>query len=134
MKKLLTFFVVIAGLSMAAAPLLAHHGHGTIFEPVKENTLKGTISQVNWRNPHVLIFMDVKGEDGKVVTWSFEQSGTSNLAQAGYNRNTVRVGQEVIAVFKPARNGQPVGDLIKFMSADGKTIMSHVGGGDNPLD
>ena len=134
MKKLVTSFVVVAGLSMAVAPLFAHHGRGGAYDMQNQKTLKGSISQINWRNPHVVIYMDVKGDDGKVTTWSFENSGTTNLAQAGYSRTTLKIGQEMTAVFNPARNGTPVGIIVKFVTPDGKEIMSRVPGGGNPLD
>ena len=134
MKKLVTFFLIVAGVSIAAAPLFAHHGRGGVYDMQNQKTLKGTVSQINWRNPHVVIYMDVKGEDGKVVTWSFENSGTTNLALVGYDKNTLKVGQEITAVCNPARNGTPVGIIVKFVTADGKEIMSRVPGGGNPLD
>jgi hypothetical protein len=134
MKKLLIFFVIVAAVSMAAAPLFAHHGRGAAYDMQNQKTLKGSISQINWRNPHVVIYMDVKGDDGKVTTWSFENSGTTNLAQAGYTRATLKIGQEMTAVFNPARNGTPVGIIVKFVTTDGKEIMSRVPGGGNPLD
>src|SRR5262245_24172981 len=134
MKRLLPAFVVVAGISLLAAPLLAHHGRGAAYDMQKQVSLKGTVSEIAWRNPHVLIYIDVKGDDGKVVTWSFENSGTTNLAQAGYTRNTLKVGQEITAVANPARNGTPVGIVVKFVTSDGKEIMSRVPGGGNPLD
>ena len=134
MKNSQTFFLILVALSMMAAPVFAHHGRGAAFDMTKQISLKGTVSEVLWRNPHVRISIDVKGEDGKVTTWSFENSGTTNLAQAGYSRNTLRVGQEVTAVFNPGRNGTPVGVIIKFITSDGKEIMSRVPGGGNPLD
>jgi hypothetical protein len=134
MKKWFTFVAAVAGISIAAAPLFAHHGRGAAYDMQKQVTLKGTVSEIAWRNPHVLIYMDVKGEDGKVVTWSFENSATTNLAQAGYTRNTLKIGQEITAVFNPARNGTPVGIIIKFITVDGKEIMSRVPGGGNPID
>jgi hypothetical protein len=134
MKKVVTLSVVVVGLLMAAAPLFAHHGRGAAFDMQNQRTLKGTVSQISWRNPHVVIYMDVKGDDGKVVTWSFENSGTTNLALAGYDKNTLKVGQEITAVANPARNGTPVGIIIKFVTADGKELMSRVPGGGNPLD
>jgi hypothetical protein len=132
--KLFKFFVVMAGLVLLAAPLFAHHGRGAAFDMQNQVTMKGTVSRINWRNPHVQIFMDVKGADGKVVTWSLENSGTANLAQAGYNRSTLKLGQEVTAVANVARNGTPVGIIVMFITADGKEIMSRIGGGGNPLD
>ena len=134
MKNTQTFFLIVVAVLITAAPLSAHHGRGAAFDMTKQISLKGTVSEVLWRNPHVRISIDVKGEDGKVTTWSFENSGTTNLAQAGYSRNTLRVGQEVTAVFNPGRNGTPVGVIIKFITADGKEIMSRVPGGGNPLD
>ena len=134
MKNSQTFFLIVVAVLITAAPLFAHHGRGAAFDMTKQLSLKGTVSEVLWRNPHVRISIDVKGEDGKVTTWSFENSGTTNLAQAGYSRNTLRVGQEVTAVFNPGRNGTPVGVIIKFITADGKEIMSRVPGGGNPLD
>ena len=132
MKYLPTFLLIVAVLMTAT--LFAHHGRGAAFDMTKQVSLKGTVSEVLWRNPHVRISIDVKGEDGKVTTWSFENSGTTNLAQAGYSRNTLKVGEEVTAVFNPGRNGTPVGVIIKFITADGKEIMSRVPGGGNPLD
>lgn len=134
MKNTQTFFLIVVAVLITAAPLSAHHGRGAAFDMTKQISLKGTVSEVLWRNPHVRISIDVKGEDGKVTTWSFENSGTTNLAQAGYSRNTLRVGQEVTAVFNPGRNGTPVGVIIKFITSDGKEIMSRVPGGGNPLD
>ena len=61
----------------------------------KQLTLKGTVSQVKWQNPHVLISIDVKDEGGNVVTWTFENSNTHTLATQGHNRNTLKIGQPV---------------------------------------
>jgi hypothetical protein len=134
MKKLMTVLAVLAALSTVAVPLFAHHGRGAAFDMTNQITLKGTVSRINWRNPHVQIYMDVKGETGQVVTWSFENSGTTNLALAGYDKNTLKIGQEITAVANPARNGTPVGIIIKVITTDGKEIMSRVPGGGNPLD
>jgi len=134
MRKLLALFAVMAAFPVVSSSLFAHHGRGAAFDMQSQRTLKGTVSRISWRNPHVVIFIDVKGEDGKVVTWSFENSGTTNLALVGYDKNTLKMGQEITAVANPARNGTPVGIIIKFVTADGKEIMSRVPGGGNPLD
>jgi len=59
--------------------------------------VKGTVSQVKWQNPHVLIFIDVPDATGKVVTWGFENSNVHTLATQGYNRNTLKFGQPITA-------------------------------------
>jgi hypothetical protein len=115
-----------------AAPAAAHHGRGQSFDMKRQVTLKGTVSQVKWQNPHVLIFIDVKDETGKAVTWGFENSNVHTLATQGYNRNTLKVGQPVTAIVNPATNGEPLGIIVKVILADGKEIMSRERG--NPLD
>ena len=133
MKMLLTFVLLFAAAATMAPPLSAHHGRGATFDMKKQLTLKGTVSQVKWQNPHVLIFIDVKDEAGKVVTWAFENSNVHTLATQGYNRNTLKIGQPVTAVLNPAVNGAPLGIIVKVILADGKEIMSRERGG-NPLD
>ena len=95
-------------------------------------TLKGTVSQVKWQNPHVLIYIDVKDDAGKVVTWAFENSNVHTLAVQGYNRNTLKVGDQVTAIVNPAVNGEPLGIVVKVILANGKEIMSRERG--NPVD
>ena len=125
--------ILLLGLSIVVTPLYAHHGRGATYDMKKRVTLKGTVSRVDWRNPHVVIFMDVKDETGKVVTWGFENAGVSQLAQEGYNRNTLKVGQEITAIVNPAVNGAATGIVVKVVLADGSEIMSRERG-QNPVD
>jgi len=99
----------------------------------KQVTLKGTVSEVAWRNPHVVIYLDVKEPDGTVVNWAFENSSVGTLARQGYSRNTLRAGQEVTAIVNPSAQGAPRGIVVKVVLADGKEIMSRETGG-NPVD
>ena len=130
MSRLVTLVALMAVLSV---PVLAHHGRGATYDMKKRVTLKGTVSRVEWRNPHVLIYMDVKGPDGTVVTWGFENAGVSQLAQEGYNRNTLKVGQEITAIVNPAANGAPTAIVVKVILADGSEIMSR-DAGQNPAN
>jgi Family of unknown function (DUF6152) len=131
MRKPIACFVVLAAVAITT-PLAAHHGRGASFDMKKQVTLKGTVSQVKWQNPHVLIFIDVPDETGKVVTWGFENSNVHTLATQGYNRNTLKFGQPITAIVNPAVNGEPLGIIVKIILADGKVIMSRERG--NPLD
>ena len=133
MKRPLTLAVLLALHALMSAPLYAHHGRGATYDMKKRVTLKGTVSKVEWRNPHVLIYMDVKDADGKIVTWGFENSGVSTLAQEGYNRNTLKVGQDISAIVNPAVNGAPTAIVVKIILADGKEIMSR-DNGQNPAN
>ena len=133
MKKLHTLSLLLAGVVLVAPPLAAHHGRGQTFDMKKQITLKGTVSQVKWQNPHVLIFIDVKDDAGMIVTWGFENSNVHTLASQGYNRNTLKVGQPVTAILNPAANGAPLGIIVKVILADGREIMSRERGA-NPVD
>ena len=70
MKTFLTLFAVLATAPLSTPSLLAHHGRGASFDMNKQVTLKGTVSRVDWRNPHVVIHMDVKDASGALVTWA----------------------------------------------------------------
>ena len=123
---------LLAVISMAL-PAAAHHGRGSTYDMNKRVTLKGVVSRVDWRNPHVVIYMDVRDDGGKVVTWGFENAGVSQLAQAGYHRNTLKLGQEITAIVNPAANGAPMSIVVKVILADGSEIMSRETGA-NPVN
>ena len=125
--------ILLFVLSAVASTLYAHHGRGATYDMKKRITLKGTVARVDWRNPHVVIWMDVKDETGKVVTWGFENAGVSQLAQEGYNRNTLKLGQEITAVVNPAANGGATAIVVKVILTDGSEIMSR-DRGQNPVD
>jgi hypothetical protein len=131
MHKVLMPFVLLL-VVLTTASLAAHHGRGSTYDMNTRVTLKGVVSRVDWRNPHVVIYMDVKDGD-KVVTWGFENAGVSQLAQAGYNRNTLKLGQEITAIVNPAANGAPTAIVVKVVLADGSEIMSRETGA-NPAN
>jgi hypothetical protein len=133
MKKSAVLFLFVIMFSIALAPLSAHHGRGATYDMKKQVTLKGTVSEIAWRNPHVAIYMDVKDASGKTVNWAFENSNVSTLARQGYNRNTLKVGQEITAVVNPSAQGSPRGLVVKVILTDGKEIMSRETGA-NPVD
>src|SRR3970040_1401929 len=102
MKKSAALFLFVVVLVAVAVPVFAHHGRGATYDMKKQVTLKGTVTEVAWRNPHVAIYMDVKDASGKAINWAFENSNVSTLARQGYNRNTLKAGQEITAVVNPS--------------------------------
>jgi hypothetical protein len=121
--KALTPVALVAVLLLPGL-VFAHHGRDATYDMKARVTLKGAVSRIEWRNPHVVIYMDVKEPDGRVVTWGFENAGVSQLAQAGYRRNTLKLGQEITAIVNPAANGLPMSIVVKVILADGSEIMS----------
>lgn len=122
MKRLTTSAVLVAGLLIVATPLWAHHGRGATYDMKKELSLKGTVTEILWRNPHIVIFLDAKDSNGNVVRWTIEHSNITTLAKQGYGKNTLKPGQEVTAVVHPGAAGTPVGLCMKFIFPDGKEI------------
>jgi len=115
-------FVLIVILSIGAATVFAHHGRGATYDTKRQVALMGTVSQLLWRNPHIAIYIDVKGDEGKTVTWVIEHSNISQLARLGYGRNTLQVGMDVTAYVNPGAKGEPIGLCQKIVLADGKEI------------
>jgi len=115
------FAAVSLLLAVTTVPLLAHHGRSATYAK-QEVSLKGTVTEVLWRNPHIAIYMDVKDSSGKVTNWVIEHSNISQLARLGYGKNTLRPGMEVTAVVNPGAKGEPIGLCQKFILADGKEI------------
>jgi hypothetical protein len=128
-----TFLVacaVIAGLLTLTAPLAAHHG-AAAFEndPAKRLTLKGTVVEWFWANPHCFLQFDVKGDDGKPVRWVTETSNPPDMINRGWSIRSFKAGDEVTVVVRPVKSGKPVGSVIRVTKADG-TVLS--AGGDAP--
>jgi len=132
MRTLRALCLVLTAAAIVAPPVAAHHGRGKAYDMKTRLTLKGTVSMVKWQNPHVLIYIDVKDDASKVVTWAFENSNVHTLAVQGYNRNTLKFGDPITAIVNPAANGEPLGIVVKVILPSGKEIMSRERG--NPLD
>ena len=93
------------GVLLAVAPAMAHHSFAAEYDSKKPVTLKGIVTKVDWMNPHVYFYLDVKDEQGNVTNWALEMGPPTLLAKAGWNRNTMKVGDEVIVQGILAKDG-----------------------------
>jgi hypothetical protein len=91
------YAAAILGLAMLGVPLAAHHSIDAEFDRNKPITLTGTVTKIDWMNPHIWIYMDVKDKDGKVVKWQFEGGPPNALRRSGWNRDSLKLG-DVITV------------------------------------
>ena len=121
-RRMFGMLVMAAGVFLISASALAHHGRALIYEAKKETTLKGTVTEFVWSNPHVQIGIDAVGNDGTRRQWLLEASSTGILAERGWSRRSVKVGDTVKATFHPGLRGAPTGDLIKVVFADGRQL------------
>jgi hypothetical protein len=120
--RLVIPFALMAGLLMVRAPAFAHHG-GAVYDTKNPITLKGTVTEFGFVNPHVQIYFDVKDDKGNVVHWVCETVSPGKLIRgSGWSKNSVKVGDEITITLSPAYAGTSVGVLKKIVFADGKVL------------
>jgi len=119
MKISLWVALLAVGASLAS-PARAHHSHA-MFDHTKTVTISGTVSNVSYRNPHVFLWVDAEDEDGEVKTWSVEMSNIQNMIRRGIGGSTFKVGDRVSVTLNPLSNGNPGGNYVSIIAADGKT-------------
>jgi hypothetical protein len=113
--------VLAVTVMLTQAPALAHHS-AAMFDTSAEITLKGTVAEWAWSNPHCTLRIDVKGKDGTVTRWAVATSNIADLSKRGWSRRTFTVGEEVTVLAQPAKSGEPVGMIKTVVMADGKTL------------
>ncbi|HUA20522.1 MAG TPA: DUF6152 family protein [Bryobacteraceae bacterium] len=111
------------GLLLLAAPILAHHSVSAEFDVHRPTTYSGVITRMEWSNPHIYFYVDVKGADQKVTNWAFESAGPNTLARAGWMRDTLKVGDRVTVVAFPARDGANVAAAHRVTLPNGRTVL-----------
>lgn len=111
----------LLGFLVVAIPVMAHHG-GVAYETGRRITLKGTISNFEWTNPHSQVHLDVTDDTGKVAHWDFETQPPSILVHAGWHRDSLKPGDQVTLVAVPAKNGSTIGLLQKVTLANGEEL------------
>jgi hypothetical protein len=100
--------LVVLGLLLAMAPLLAHHSNAAQFDAAKRTTLKGSITKVAWSNPHAFIFVDVKDAAGKTVNWELEGYPPNTLLRTGWSQKDMKEGDVITFEGCLARDGSAV--------------------------
>jgi uncharacterized protein DUF6152 len=104
--RLRTFAILgVTGVLLAAAPLLAHHSFAAEYDAKKPIELKGVITKVDWMNPHVYFYIDVKDDSGKIDNWAFEMGPPRLLERGGWKKTTMKEGDEVIVSGTLAKDG-----------------------------
>ncbi len=109
-KKLAAISLVIVAFVAFSVPLFAHHGT-SVYDLTKTVTVKGTVTDYVWANPHVYVKVDAKDEGGNIVHWDLEAQNPLSERNVGWSKNTFKPGDEVEIDAKPAKNGRPVGSI-----------------------
>ena len=117
--------VVAFGLLGSSMPLTAHHSFALDYDAEKPFTLKGTVTKVEWTNPHSRIYVDVTDEKGVVTNWNLELGGNrSSLTRAGWTSRTLKIGDQITVSGVLARTAVPRGQARSVITTDGRSLFA----------
>jgi len=119
MTNKLWIVACFAGVVAFCVPLFAHHGAAS-FDTSKMVTVTGTVTEYVWSNPHVLVKVDVKADNGDIAHWVLEAWNPVTQTSRGWSKNTFKPGDDVSLDINPAKNGQPVGEIRGRIVINGK--------------
>lgn len=105
-----------------AIPSLGHHSFAAVFDASTTVDVTGTVTEVEWMNPHAWIHLDVENEEGEVERWSFELGSPNGLIRRGWSRGTIKPGDEISISGYRARDGSMRGNVKSVVLANGQQL------------
>jgi hypothetical protein len=129
-RTTLILSAAVVAVLLAAIPVLAHHSFAAQYDGTKTIKLTGTITKLEWMNPHIYFYMDVKGADGKVETWAFEGGAPNSLYRAGWRKDSLKRGDTVTVDGALAKDGSKLVNARQVVMANGKKVFAGSSGGD----
>jgi hypothetical protein len=121
-RKIAGAVLGLVGALVTGVPLYAHHSGAVLYDLTKQVSMKATITEVVWGNPHVEISFDAADETGKVHTWLLENFSPAVLLNGGWTRKSLKPGDAVTITFNPGRTNHYIGRTVKVAFADGKVL------------
>ena len=117
-------FLVGAALLAGTAPALGHHSFAAQYDAAKPVEMKGTVTKVEWTNPHARFYIDVKDAAGKVENWNFEMASPNVLSRNGWRKDTLPIGSMVTVAGYLARQGERMAIAGAITGPDGKPLFA----------
>ena len=130
MNRKLGILVVAVGLFRLTAPVLAHHGFDTEYDAKKKVKLTGVVTMVAWTNPHMRVYIDVTGPDGKVANWNMELTSPNTIRRQGWGPNDLKAGDKVVFEGFGGKVVESRGSLQSIMKASDMKPLFGAGGPD----
>jgi len=125
MKMTLAGLAAASVFALATATAIAHHSFSAEFDADKPFIMKGTVTKIEWMNPHTYFYIDVTGAEGKVVNWGMEMGSPNGLMRQGWTRNTLKVGDAVTVEGSAAKDGTNVGNArVVVLDATGQRLFA----------
>jgi hypothetical protein len=121
MLKTCAALVAVAVGLMGASGALAHHSFA-MFDQTKQVTLKGTVKEFQWTNPHAWIEVEIAGANGQPEVWGVELNSPNNLTRQGWKRDVMKAGDKVTVIINPLKDGTKGGLFNAVTLADGKVL------------
>jgi len=120
----------LAGLCLVAAvPVAAHHSFAAEFDGTKVIRLKGTLTKIEWTNPHSYFYIDVKDESGKVINWCCEAGAPGALSRRGFRKGDIKLGDTLVVDGYLAKDGSNIVDARRVTLPDGRIVAGSAGDG-----
>ena len=126
--SVLGFSTAFVFFLLTGGPLAAHHSFMGEFDLSKPITLKGTITKVEWANPHISFNVDVKGEGDKVTHWNVQSGNPGALKERGWTRNSLKPGDRITVVAYPAKNSEAFAVARSVTLSDGRKLSANSDG------